>query len=160
MVNRSEVEVIINRFPINLRLELGANFTERTTYTGIYNTSDQGFDLSFRVQCSENYYGSMCAEFCEPILGVYEGRAVCVLNSTTDCKIPSQTIVIHQGQSAIPWDGHNVDQEIFGRKIFVMCVKTFWLLTISTDIFKTSVTFDSMTTPITHFLIYGNVGML
>ena len=53
--NETEFEVIINRFLIDLELELGASFTERTTYTGIYNISDLGFDMSFRVQCSENY---------------------------------------------------------------------------------------------------------
>lgn len=98
VINHNETEAIINRFPIDLQLELGANFTERRTYTGIYNVTDQGFDLSFRVQCSTNFYGSMCTEYCEPILGVYEGKAVCVQNST-NCEIPTQTIVSYQGQS-------------------------------------------------------------
>lgn len=98
MTNRNEVEAIINRFPVNLQLELGANFTDRSTYTGIYNTSGQGFDMSFRVQCSENYYGSMCTEYCE--LGVYERIAVCVQNFTTHCEMPTQvTAVRYQGQS-------------------------------------------------------------
>ena len=66
----NETEVIINRFPIDLELELGTNFTERTTYTGIYNISGLEFDMSFRVQCSENYYGPNCTTFCEPIEGV------------------------------------------------------------------------------------------
>ena len=56
------MEVLINRFPIDIELELGANFTERTTYTGIYNISGLGFDMSFRVQCSENYYGPNCTQ--------------------------------------------------------------------------------------------------
>ena len=68
---RGETEVLINRFPIDLELELGANFTERTTYTGIYNISGLGFDISFRVQCSENYYGPNCATFCIPLKDVY-----------------------------------------------------------------------------------------
>ena len=76
-----EMEAIINRFPIDLELELGANFTERTTYTGIYNISGLGFDMSFRVQCSENYYGPNCTTVCEPVEGGYtcdsEGRVVC-----------------------------------------------------------------------------------
>ena len=29
----------------------------RTTYTGIHNMPGAGFDMSFRMQCSENYYG-------------------------------------------------------------------------------------------------------
>ena len=76
-----ETEVLINRFPIDLELELGADFTERTTYTGIYNISGLGFDMSFRVQCRENYHGPNCATFCEPV-GVYtcdnEGNSICV----------------------------------------------------------------------------------
>ena len=78
----SESEVFINRFPIDLELELGPAFTERTTYTGVYNISDMEFDMSFRVQCSENYYGPNCAIFCEPMEGVYtcdsEGRIACI----------------------------------------------------------------------------------
>ena len=38
--------------------------------------------MSFRVQCSENYYGPNCTTFCEPMEGVYtcdsEGRVVCL----------------------------------------------------------------------------------
>ena len=79
----NETEVIINRFPIYLELQLGANFTERTAYTGIYNIPGLGFDMSFRVQCSENYYGPNCTTFCEPIEGVYrcdgEGRGICLM---------------------------------------------------------------------------------
>ena len=67
----NETEVLINRFPIDLELEPGAAFTERTTYTGIYNISGLGFDMSFRVQCSENYYGPNCAKFCIPLKNVY-----------------------------------------------------------------------------------------
>ena len=42
-----ETQVIINYcFPIDLELnELGVAFAERTTYTGIYNISDLGFDM-------------------------------------------------------------------------------------------------------------------
>jgi hypothetical protein len=77
-----ETEAFINLFPINLELELGAAFTERITYTGIYNISGQGFDMSFRVQCSGNYYGPNCATFYEPMEGLYacdsEGNRICV----------------------------------------------------------------------------------
>ena len=78
----SETEAIINRFPIDLELNPGPNFTERTTYTGFYNISDVGFDISFRVQCLENYFGPNCTTFCEPLEGVYtcdsEGRFICL----------------------------------------------------------------------------------
>ena len=76
-----ETEVIISRFPINLELNPGSSFAERTTYTGIYSISGLGFDMSFRVQCSENYYGADCNTFCIPLEEVYtcnnEGMAVC-----------------------------------------------------------------------------------
>ena len=99
----SETLAIINRFPIDLELDPGTNFTERTTYTGIYNISGLGFDMSFRVQCAdnffgpnccpdENYFGPNCTTFCEPVEGVYtcdrEGRVVCLevnRNPSTTC---------------------------------------------------------------------------
>ena len=92
-VRSNETEVIINRFPIDLKLELGANFTERTIYTGIYNISGVEFDMSFRVQCAENYYGPNCTTFCEPLKDVYncsrEGASIVCLqehrNPTTNC---------------------------------------------------------------------------
>ena len=78
----SETLAIINRFPIDLELTPGATFTERMTYTGIYNILGLGFDMSFRVQCSENYYGPNCTTFCEPMEDVYtcdsEGKIVCL----------------------------------------------------------------------------------
>ena len=88
----SETRSIINRFPIDLELNPGPNFTERTTYTGFYNISGVGFDMSFRVQCLENYFGPNCTTFCEPLEGVYtcdsEGRSVCLQDNqdpTTNC---------------------------------------------------------------------------
>ena len=88
----SETLAIINRFPIDLELTPGASFTERMTYTGIYNISDLGFDMSFRVQCTEKYYSPNCTTLCEPMEGVYtcdsEGRVVCLQSNydpTTSC---------------------------------------------------------------------------
>ena len=68
---RVQRTVTIVRFPIDLELSLGSNFTERTTYntqSGSYNIS---LDMSFRVQCLENYFGPNCTTFCEPLEGVY-----------------------------------------------------------------------------------------
>ena len=80
----NETEVLIDRFPIDLELVLGAAFTERTTYTGIYNIASLGFDMSFRVQCSESYYDPNCATFCAPMDDLYicdsEGRIACIHN--------------------------------------------------------------------------------
>ena len=77
-----ETQVLINRFPIDLELELGAAFTERTTYTGIHNISGLGFDMNFRVQCSENYYGPNCATFCKSVQNLYTcgsgGSTICL----------------------------------------------------------------------------------
>ena len=83
----------INHFLIDLELELGAAFTERTTYTGIYNISGLGFDMSFRVQCSENYYGPNCTIFCESVQNLYitcgsGGSRICLQSGqdpATDC---------------------------------------------------------------------------
>ena len=88
----NETLAIINRFPIDLELDHGTNFTERTTYTGIYNISGLRFDMSFRVQCADNFFGPNCTTFCEPVEGVYtcnrEGTAVCLHNNqdpATNC---------------------------------------------------------------------------
>ena len=62
----TEMLDIINRFPINQELELGSRLTPRATYTGIFNISRQIFDMSFRVKCSDNYYGRDCSIFCRP----------------------------------------------------------------------------------------------
>ena len=62
--------------------------------------------MSFRVQCTENYYGSMRTEYCETILGVYEGKAVCVQKSTTPCETPSQAIV---PATAVNYEGQSID---------------------------------------------------
>ena len=103
-VQNGETEVLINRFPIDLELELGAAFTERTTYTGVYNMillCDLGFDMSFRVQCSENYYGPNCTTFCVPIKDLYTCDSVgirsviCVhgdLNPVTNCTVQNSSI--------------------------------------------------------------------
>ena len=81
---------VLDRFPIDLRLGIGPNFTERTTYHGIHNLAQ--FDLSFRVQCSENYYGSQCDRFCSETEGQSmcddKGNVVCVNsnhNPETSC---------------------------------------------------------------------------
>ena len=38
------------------------SFSYRTTYTGVHDNSR--VELSFRVQCDSNYYGSDCATYC------------------------------------------------------------------------------------------------
>ena len=73
----------INHFLIDLELELGAAFTERTTYTGIYNISGLGFDMSFRVQCSENYCGPNCTICLAPGYdpSTNSTECICLLNN-------------------------------------------------------------------------------
>ena len=63
--NISEMMAIIDRFPIDLELDLGANFTQRASYFGVYNVSQ--LDMSFKVKCSKNYYGPDCTKLCEPV---------------------------------------------------------------------------------------------
>ena len=127
----SETLAIINRFPIDLELNPGPNFTERTTYTGIYNISDLGFDMSFRVQCLENYYGPNCTTFCESMEGVNtcdsEGRPVCLQDNRdpdTNCKTCLQGWDSETNQSTCSpfFDGQsNCTQCVSGRDINSCC---------------------------------------
>ena len=78
-------------FLINLTLNIGPTFTDRTTYHGIMGSAVT-FDLSFRVQCSENYYGHQCNVFCSEVDQQLscdnEGNVVCVnqyRNPETNC---------------------------------------------------------------------------
>ena len=78
---------IVDRVPIDLELSISSTFTERRTYSGIYNISQ--FDMSFRLsgQCAENYYGPWCNIFCSEVEGLStcdsEGNIMCV-NETRD----------------------------------------------------------------------------
>ena len=81
---------MLDRFLIDLQLNVSSVFTERTTYYGIHNISQ--FDLSFRLQCSElNYYGPQCDRFCSGVEGQFtcdsEGNMVCDKNRdpATNC---------------------------------------------------------------------------
>ena len=60
---------------------IGPTFTDKTTYHGILG-SVVTFDLSNRVQCSENYYGPQCNVFCSEVDQQLscdnEGNVVCV----------------------------------------------------------------------------------
>ena len=100
----SETLAIINRFPIDLELDPGTNFTERTTYTGIYNISGLGFDMSFRVQCAKNFFDPNCTTYCEPLERVNtcdrEGRIVCLYNRdpSTNCNTCSMPYYDEQSQ--------------------------------------------------------------
>ena len=54
-----ETEALIDRFPIDLELRVGATFTKKR-YSGIYNLTT--LDVSFRVECSVHYLGSSCTK--------------------------------------------------------------------------------------------------
>ena len=47
--------------------------------------------MSFKVQCSENYYGPNCTTHCEPVEGVYtcdgEGRLICLQGNQSFCTL-------------------------------------------------------------------------
>jgi hypothetical protein len=55
---------------------------EQRTLVSITYLHGLGFDMSFRVQCSGNYYGPNCTTFCEPMEGLYicgcQGSIICV----------------------------------------------------------------------------------
>ena len=76
-----ETEALIDRFPIDFTLDPGPTFTERTTYTGIYNLSTT-IDVSFRIECSENYTGLDCC--------LKEDDSYCIENGTTSGDICTQ----------------------------------------------------------------------
>ena len=114
-----ETEVLINRFPIDLELDPGAAFTVRENYTGIYSISDLGFDISFRVQCLQDYYGPNCTTFCIPLEDVYEcndqGQFVCLKENrepSTNCTtcLPGYNDLLNCGPC------------LFGRDIATNCV--------------------------------------
>ena len=50
-----DIYVTITRSP-------GSSYSSRGSYTGIHGNSR--IELSFRVQCGTNYYGSNCATYC------------------------------------------------------------------------------------------------
>ena len=52
-----DVYVTITRNP-------SSSFSSRQTYTGVHGNSR--IELSFRVQCTANFYGSNCATHCVP----------------------------------------------------------------------------------------------
>ena len=47
---------------VTITLTPSSSFTSRQTYTGIHGNSR--IELSFRVQCAANFYGSNCATRC------------------------------------------------------------------------------------------------
>ena len=71
---------VVDRFPIDLELSVSSGPIARTTYSGIHNVAE--FDLSFRIDCSENYHGPQCDVFCMEVPGQFtcdsDGNIVCV----------------------------------------------------------------------------------
>ena len=75
--------------------------------------------VSFRLQCSENYYGPNCTTFCEPVEGVYicdsEGRVVCL----QDNHDPATNCTTCFGTGYDPQ--HNCTQCLLGRNLLAGC---------------------------------------
>ena len=72
----------VDVFVIDRSVEVGENFSTPTNHSGVFNFGY--FVLSFRVTCTENFYGSDCTTFCmerDDDLGHYtcdsEGNIVC-----------------------------------------------------------------------------------
>lgn len=55
----NETEALIDRFPIDLELKPGPDFTRKERFSGVYNLMT--IYVSFRVECSKNYLGSHCS---------------------------------------------------------------------------------------------------
>ena len=73
---------LVDRFIINQNITVGENFSTSTNHSGEFNFGH--FVLSFRVTCTENFFGSDCATFCverDNELGHFtcdsEGNIVC-----------------------------------------------------------------------------------
>ena len=49
---------------VTITLAPSSSFTSRRAYNGIHGNSR--IELSFRVQCTSNFYGSNCATYCVP----------------------------------------------------------------------------------------------
>ena len=82
----------MDRFEIDLELNISTNFTVRTTYFGKHRLSQ--FDLSFKLEgeCGENYYGPLCDRFCQgggELSCDSQGNRICAnssgLDPTTNC---------------------------------------------------------------------------
>ena len=71
--------MVLDRFLIDLELSVFST-TASTTYSGIHNVAQ--FDLSFRIDCSENYHGPQCNVFCMEVPGQFtcnnDGTKMCV----------------------------------------------------------------------------------
>ena len=83
---------VVDRFLIDLELNISSDPIARTTYSGIHNVSQ--FDLSFGIdgQCSENYHGPQCDVFCMEVPGQFtcnnDGTKMCVnggFSPESDC---------------------------------------------------------------------------
>ena len=89
--------VVLDRFLIDLELNVSSP-TARTTYDGIHNVAQ--FDLSFRIDCSENYHGTQCNVFCMEVPGQFtcnnDGTKMCVNgdfspeSNCTQCRVPGR----------------------------------------------------------------------
>ena len=77
--------VVLDWFLVDLELSISSGLIARTTYSGIHNVAQ--FDLSFRIDCSENYHDSQCDVFCMEVPGQFtcdsDGNIVCVNSNLT-----------------------------------------------------------------------------
>ena len=69
-------------------------------YTGIYNIPDVEFDMSFRMQCSANYYSPTCTTVCKKIEGVY----TCNGEQGVECIDDSQDFAVNCVTCLQGWD--------------------------------------------------------
>ena len=69
----------IDAIYIEKSLQPNGSFSTPQLYTGMYNKGT--ISLSFRVSCTENYYGPNCAAFCEP-----SDNRICDENGNIVCR--------------------------------------------------------------------------
>jgi len=74
---------LIDRVIVDKILGVSTVFSSVVSYSGRYNAAT--LQLSFRVQCSQNFYGSDCTTFCEPQSSDTLGHFTCDSNGNRVC---------------------------------------------------------------------------
>ena len=103
--------------------------------------------MSFRVQCSENYYGPDCTTFCEPVEGVNtcdgDGRVVCIderRDPASNCEMCLPGVDVRTSCTTCLLPGYDVQsscrQCLPGRDMRTNCTTCLAGYDLSTDCTK------------------------
>ena len=63
-IDDSSHQLIDNVF-VAISQATSSSFSERASFSGVRNRNPVTMELSFRVRCAINYYGSNCATMCQ-----------------------------------------------------------------------------------------------